>query len=61
MQYYQDFATCAAVKGNGANVEYAMHLLHMAKGNIQVGSFIKKFIRQIGNNKVKINYNTIMS
>ncbi|KAJ8309353.1 hypothetical protein KUTeg_014227 [Tegillarca granosa] len=35
VQYYHDFATCAAVKGNGANVEYAMHLLHMAKGNIQ--------------------------
>ena len=35
VQNYQDFACCAAVKGNGSNVEYALHLLYLAKGDIQ--------------------------
>ncbi|KAK3597415.1 hypothetical protein CHS0354_040150 [Potamilus streckersoni] len=35
VQCYQDLACCAAVKGNGSNVEYALHLLYLAKGNIQ--------------------------
>ncbi|XP_069118221.1 transcriptional-regulating factor 1-like isoform X2 [Argopecten irradians] len=35
VQYYQEFACSSAVKGNGANVEYALHLLRMANGNIQ--------------------------
>ncbi|XP_076441996.1 uncharacterized protein LOC143281005 isoform X2 [Babylonia areolata] len=35
VQSYQDFACCAAVKGNGFNVEYALHLLHLAGGDIQ--------------------------
>ena len=36
VQMYQEFACSAAVKANGANVEHALHLLHLAKGNIQV-------------------------
>ena len=36
VQLYQDLACCAAVKANGANVEHALHLLYLAKGNIQV-------------------------
>jgi len=35
VQYYQDFACCAAVPGNGTNKEYALHLLHLARGNIK--------------------------
>ncbi|KAK7502754.1 hypothetical protein BaRGS_00006004 [Batillaria attramentaria] len=35
VQSYQDFACCAAVRGNGSNVEYALHLLYLAKGDIQ--------------------------
>ncbi|KAI8744444.1 CAunnamed protein product [Biomphalaria glabrata] len=34
LQCYQDFSCSAAVKGNGCNVEYALHLLHLAHGNI---------------------------
>lgn len=37
VQSYQDFACCAAVKGNGSNVEYALHLLYLSQGDIQVG------------------------
>ena len=37
VQYYQDFACCAAVPGNGVNKEYALHLLQIAKGDIEVG------------------------
>lgn len=33
---YMDFACCAAVPGGGRNKEYALHLLHLCKGNIQV-------------------------
>ena len=36
VQYLQDFSSSAAVRGNGCNVEYALHLLHIAKGNLQV-------------------------
>ena len=39
VQYYQEFACSAAIHGNGSNVEYALHLLCMAKGNIQVNNF----------------------
>ncbi|XP_052057998.1 uncharacterized protein LOC127698551 isoform X3 [Mytilus californianus] len=35
VQYFQEFANSAAVRGNGCNTEYALHLLHLAKGNIQ--------------------------
>jgi len=31
-----DFACCAAVPGGGRNKEYALHLLHLCKGNVQV-------------------------
>ncbi|CAG5121978.1 unnamed protein product, partial [Candidula unifasciata] len=34
MQCYQDFSCTAAVRGNGCNVEYALHLLHLANGDI---------------------------
>lgn len=33
---YMDFACCAAVPGGGRNKEYALHLLHLCKGNVQV-------------------------
>lgn len=36
VQYYQEFACCAAVHGNGLNKEYALHLLHITKGDIKV-------------------------
>lgn len=35
VQYYQDFSCSAAVPGNGCNVEYALHVLHLLKGNIK--------------------------
>lgn len=35
---YLQFACCAAVPGGGRNKEYALHLLHMCKGNIHVSS-----------------------
>ncbi|GFN99092.1 protein odd-skipped-related 1 [Plakobranchus ocellatus] len=35
LQNYQDFSCSAAVRGNGRNVEYALHLLHLAGGDIQ--------------------------
>ncbi|XP_048504892.1 mucin-4 isoform X8 [Athalia rosae] len=34
MDMYLQFACCAAVPGGGRNKEYALHLLHMCKGNI---------------------------
>lgn len=33
---YLEFACCAAVPGGGRNKEYAMHLLHICRGNIHV-------------------------
>ena len=36
VQYYQDFACCAAIPGNGTNKEYALHLLYICKGNVKV-------------------------
>ena len=36
VQCFQDFSCSAAVMGNGRNVEYALHLLQLAGGNIQV-------------------------
>ena len=36
---YLQFACCAAVPGGGRNKEYALHLLHMCKGNIHVRYF----------------------
>lgn len=36
VQYYQEFSCSAAVPGNGCNVEYALHVLHLLKGNIKV-------------------------
>ncbi|KAK3093940.1 hypothetical protein FSP39_022050 [Pinctada imbricata] len=35
VQYYQDLACSSAVNGNGFNVEYALHILNIYKGNIQ--------------------------
>ncbi|KAL8564555.1 hypothetical protein ACOMHN_003313 [Nucella lapillus] len=35
VQNYQYFACSAAVKDNGSNVEYALHLLNLARGDIQ--------------------------
>ncbi|XP_013389123.1 ELM2 and SANT domain-containing protein 1 [Lingula anatina] len=35
VQSYQEFASCAAVPGNGVNMEYALHLLHIVKGDVQ--------------------------
>ncbi|XP_059142153.1 uncharacterized protein LOC131929789 isoform X2 [Physella acuta] len=34
LQCYQEFSCSAAIKGNGCNVEYALHLLHLANGEI---------------------------
>ncbi|XP_072755383.1 uncharacterized protein [Anoplolepis gracilipes] len=34
LEMYLQFACCAAVPGGGRNKEYALHLLHMCKGNI---------------------------
>ena len=34
LQVYQEFSCTAAVRGNGCNVEYALHLLHQCKGDI---------------------------
>ncbi|CAH1709992.1 unnamed protein product [Aphis gossypii] len=35
VEMYMDFACCAAVPGGGRNKEYALHLLHLCKGNVQ--------------------------
>ncbi|XP_062577324.1 transcriptional-regulating factor 1-like isoform X1 [Saccostrea cucullata] len=35
VQYYQEFSCSAGVPGNGCNVEYALHLLHILKGDIK--------------------------
>lgn len=42
VQYYQDFACCAAVPGNGANKEYALHLLQITGGDIKVCGSLSK-------------------
>ncbi|XP_074115296.1 uncharacterized protein LOC141537969 [Cotesia typhae] len=34
LEMYLQFACCASVPGGGRNKEYALHLLHMCKGNI---------------------------
>ncbi|XP_043278000.1 uncharacterized protein [Venturia canescens] len=34
LEMYLQFACCAATPGGGRNKEYALHLLHMCKGNI---------------------------
>lgn len=39
VEMYLQFACCAAVPGGGRNKEYALHLLHMCKGNIHVRHF----------------------
>lgn len=39
VEMYLQFACCAAVPGGGRNKEYALHLLHMCKGNIHVRFF----------------------
>lgn len=39
VEMYLQFACCAAVPGGGRNKEYALHLLHMCKGNIHVRYF----------------------
>ena len=39
IQHYQDFACCASIPGNGTNKEYALHLLHLCKGNVKVRIF----------------------
>ncbi|KAL1110102.1 hypothetical protein AAG570_008179, partial [Ranatra chinensis] len=31
---YLEFACCAAVPGGGRNKEYALHILHLCKGNV---------------------------
>ncbi|KAJ8670358.1 hypothetical protein QAD02_001617 [Eretmocerus hayati] len=35
LEMYLQFACCASVPGGGRNKEYALHLLHMCKGNIR--------------------------
>ncbi|XP_050443678.1 uncharacterized protein LOC126847469 isoform X2 [Adelges cooleyi] len=35
VEMYMDFACCAAVPGGGRNKEYALHLLHLCRGNVQ--------------------------
>jgi len=35
-----EFACCAAVRGSGANKEYAHHLLHLCRGDVQVGFWL---------------------
>uniref|UniRef100_A0ABD2WSP6 Transcriptional-regulating factor 1 n=1 Tax=Trichogramma kaykai TaxID=54128 RepID=A0ABD2WSP6_9HYME len=35
VEMYLQFACCAAVPGGGRNKEYALHLLHMCRGNIR--------------------------
>ncbi|XP_031786670.1 uncharacterized protein LOC100123674 isoform X2 [Nasonia vitripennis] len=35
LEMYLQFACCAAVPGGGRNKEYALHLLHMCRGNIR--------------------------
>lgn len=42
VEMYLQFACCAAVPGGGRNKEYALHLLHMCKGNIHVRTRRKK-------------------
>ena len=55
VQLYQDLACCAAVKANGANVEHALHLLYLAKGNIQVQFFsMYKFTFMSWNTMLKV-------
>ena len=44
---YLQFACCAAVPGGGRNKEYALHLLHMCKGNIHVRYFHFNFFISI--------------
>lgn len=39
VEMYLQFACCAAVPGGGRNKEYALHLLHMCRGNIRVRDF----------------------
>ena len=34
--FYQDFACCAAIPGNGTNKEFALHLLHLCNGDVKV-------------------------
>ena len=41
VEMYLQFACCAAVPGGGRNKEYALHLLHMCKGNIHVRHFLE--------------------
>jgi len=41
VEMYLQFACCAAVPGGGRNKEYALHLLHMCKGNIHVRYFFR--------------------
>jgi len=31
-----EFACCAAVRGSGANKEYAHHVLNLCRGNVKV-------------------------
>lgn len=40
---YLQFACCASVPGGGRNKEYALHLLHMCRGNIRVIKFLITF------------------
>jgi len=47
---YMDFACCAGVPGGGRNKEYALHLLHLCKGNVQVCH--RMCIKNIFNNKL---------
>lgn len=46
---YLQFACCAAVPGGGRNKEYALHLLHMCRGNIRVSIelILIMFVREL--------------
>lgn len=50
---YLQFACCASAPGGGRNKEYALHLLHMCRGNIRVRSLLFKsmFIYRIRTHK----------
>lgn len=51
VEMYLQFACCAAVPGGGRNKEYALHLLHMCKGNIRVRYFFSLSMTRINISK----------
>lgn len=54
VEMYLQFACCAAVPGGGRNKEYALHLLHMCKGNIRVRYLL--FTKYDSHKYIKIFY-----